>query len=183
MTGEGQDRVNRENLERAATRDGHFPSDCFSFFFLMCRGPHSRLTRSRILWTFFFFSSWLVWLLCVYIGSSVKGLFFFFSCWLLFLDVFRVSRCHVTRQTCHVTYITATPLAPLSHPLHHLSSLIALHSVTNFPFFFYHTRSPKFGNFSTWRPTMMHVLIITKFRLLKWTRLGRWAATKFDFKF
>lgn len=149
MTGEGQDRVNRENLERAATRDGHFPSDCFSFFFLMCRGPHSRLTRSRILWTFFFFSSWLVWLLCVYIGSSVKGLFFFFSCWLLFLDVFRVSRCHVTRQTCHVTYITATPLAPLSHPLHHLSSLIALHSVTNFPFFFYHTRSPKFGNFST----------------------------------
>lgn len=103
--------------------------------------PHSRLTRSRILWVLFF-SSWLVWLLCVYIGSSVKGLFFFFffSCWLLFLDVFRVSRCHVTRQTCHVTYITATPLAPLSHPLHHLSSLIALHSVTNFPFFSFFLR-------------------------------------------
>jgi hypothetical protein len=139
MTGEGQDRVNRENLEGAATRDGHFPSDCFSFF-LMCSPTAG--WRARESCGFFFFSSWLVWLLCVYIGSSVKGLFFFFffSCWLLFLDVFRVSRCHVTRQTCHVTYITATPLAPLSHPLHHLSSLIALHSVTNFPFFSFFLR-------------------------------------------
>ena len=114
--------------------------------------PHSRLTRSRILWVLFF-SSWLVWLLCVYIGSSVKELFFFFffSCWLLFLDVFRVSRCHVTRQTCHVTYITATPprtpLSPTS------SSQLADCSPLcyKFPFFFFFSTTLSVPSLETFR--------------------------------
>jgi hypothetical protein len=65
--------------------------------------------------------------------------------------VFRVSRCHVTRQTCHVTYITATPprtpLSPTSS-----SQLVDCSPLCyKFPFFFFFSTTLAVPSLETFR--------------------------------
>lgn len=144
MTGEGQDRVNDENL-KGATRDGHFPSDCF-----LSSAPTAGW-RARILRGLFFLIS---------ASSCVKGLFF-------------SSLAAVSRRVSSVSlscYPSNVPRHlhnrnPLSHPLHHLSSLIAIRPVTHF--FLRRSQSQVWEPFRLCSTADDDVLIITKIQFFQ----------------